>query len=398
VDEALIETQATRHRLKKTKARQGHRVQQEHEASQELVEVQKMAEAQNMAEAAHEAQQGSFNNENTKCIMCLYLMEMIERDVGFPQRDFYSDVYPSYSSRNANGAPGPASYMRNFGGAVSQPPGSYNPIPGPGYSFLEQSERLSTTAKVGSKAEVRAQAPVGAWTNAGDYSTISTPEENLHARMVEEQAAERAHDLKAREPAPVPTDMYSMYENAFEANSGVRSAKSVQRPSAMRSAQALNSGEFLSLLQTDEGAAIGATNSLRGRAEQQTQVHNEGKFIGGAASAMGLTVCRDGKKYCRPRLKQPGRRQLERRVTMQAVKSEYAEMQGMMARSLADTCSDMPTSFSFNCPIFISKLGPIAQQYLHDYDDEEICSDLKMCTYQQIKAPLKPFVMKMPMP
>ena len=312
-----------------------------------------------------------------KCIMCLYIMEMTERDVGFPQRDFYSDVYPSYSSRN-QGAPGPASYFRNFGGSVSQPPGAYNPIPGPGYSFLETMESTKN--------------PVGAWAHSEDFSTISTPSQNLRARRIAENAALMKHDddLKAEEGAG-RTDMYSMYENAFESQYARQNGKSSLRKSAAKWSEAigLNSGKFSSMLEESE-----STEDY----EPVPTAFVETGFAG-ALSALGFTVCRPGKKYCRPRMKQPGRRQLERRVMMQAIKSEYAEMEGLMKRSMMDTCENMPMAFKTNCKSMMTDdLTEIAEKYLHDYDDDEICTDLKYCTIKQLNVPQEPYVLKFPIP
>ena len=320
------------------------------------------------------------NQDAGKCIMCLYLMEMTERDVGFPQRDFYSDVYPSYSSRNP-GYPGPASYFRNFGGAVSQPPGSYNPIPGPGYSFLEQSETLKN--------------PVNAWSNYGDYSTISSPDQNLHSRLLLEEAVDAKHDERYEEKT-VP-NMDTLYEHAFESQYNLRghsrdsnSGKSSEnrRKTSIDDVLNLNSGS-ISMLEMSE------------KIDDEFAVPTafvETEFVGGAASAMGLTVCRPGKKYCRPKLKQPGRRQLERRVMMQAIKSEYATMQGMIQKSIMDTCSDMPTMFQFNCEPMLAKSEKIAKRYLHDYDDDEICTDLEFCSMKQLNVPQEPYVLKVPIP
>lgn len=347
----------------------------ETESSRESVDPQTSAKLANAAIGAAGGPfdpSASYNNDNTKCVMCLYIMEMTERDVGFPQRDFYSDVYPSYSSRN-QGSPGPASYFRNFGGAVSQPPGSYNPIPGPGYSFLEQAES--------------ARAPISAWTNYGDYSTISSPDQNLHTRYLEELAVDAKRDMRKHVK---DTDMYSMYNKAFETQYGVEDVerKSDTRGNLRKKIDEVTSlnGGMRSWIETGEGDDGVPTAFV------------ETEFIGSAAAAMGLTVCRPGKKYCRPRLKQPGRRQLERRVMMQAVQSEYATMSGLMQKSITDTCMDMPESFAFNCEPMISKLSEISEKYIHDYDDDEICTDLKFCSVKQLKVPREPYVLKIPLP
>lgn len=345
-----------------------------------IEDAEKSASFLETMERVSGSEAGYGSEPNVKCIMCLYLMEMTERDVGFPQRDFYSDAYPSYSSRNP-GSPGPASYFRNFGGAVSQAPGSYNPIPGPGYSFLEMSEKN----------------PTNAWSHYEDYSTLSTPAQNLHSRLLLEEALDAKHDQDlVRGPEKTVPDMETLYESAFESQYNLRGGGSSSRSSSKSNEKlaksindvlSLNSGTF-SMLEMDENNKDLVVPTA----------FVETKFVGGLASAMGLTVCRPGKKYCRPKLKQPGRRQLERRVMMQAIKSEYATMQGMIEKSIMDTCGDMPKSFAFNCGGMLSNAHEIAKRYLHDYDDDEICTDLEFCTMKMLNVPQEPYVLKVPIP
>ena len=72
-----------------------------------------------------------------------------------------------------------------------------------------------------------------------------------------------------------------------------------------------------SLLET--GTHAGASVHARARLAASAQARQT--FIGGAMAAMGLSLCRPGQKYCRPRLKQPGRRQLERRLKMNGIQA-----------------------------------------------------------------------------
>ena len=72
--------------------------------------------------------------------MCMYLMQTVARDVGFPTRDAYDDggSYPKYSQRQ-----GPVGYMNDLGGTD---PSLVNGGPaGPGVSFLQQNGALRRT-------------------------------------------------------------------------------------------------------------------------------------------------------------------------------------------------------------------------------------------------------------
>ena len=62
---------------------------------------------------------------------------------------------------------------------------------------------------------------------------------------------------------------------------------------------------------------------------------------------------------------------------MAGIKAEYLELEDIMFRSMTEICLDMPSSFQFICNEISPELPRIAQLYIHDYDDEEICSDIK---------------------
>ena len=75
-------------------------------------------------------------NRDVKCIMCMYFMQIISMDVGFPMRDVSSDnKYPKFAQNT------PVGYLSDLGGADAS---LLSPFPaGPGYNFLENSEHVS---------------------------------------------------------------------------------------------------------------------------------------------------------------------------------------------------------------------------------------------------------------
>ena len=65
-------------------------------------------------------------------------------------------------------------------------------------------------------------------------------------------------------------------------------------------------------------------------------------------------------------------------------------MQGMIQKSIMDTCSDMPALFNFNCQPMLKNSEKI-ETYCR-YDDDEICTDLEFCSMKQLNVPQEPYV------
>ena len=53
----------------------------------------------------------------------------------------------------------------------------------------------------------------------------------------------------------------------------------------------------------------------------------------------------------------------------------------MMTDALGDVCSEhnMPESWGGFCKAFGAQTADVASLYLHDYDNEEICTSIGMC-------------------
>ena len=65
-----------------------------------------------------------------------------------------------------------------------------------------------------------------------------------------------------------------------------------------------------------------------------------------------------------------------------------------MADSLERICkTKLPTIFQESCSTFGEHLEEISEFYLHDYNDQEICSDIGFCEPKDLGIPRKPTVM-----
>jgi len=104
-----------------------------------------------------------------------------------------------------------------------------------------------------------------------------------------------------------------------------------------------------------------------------------------AKRAAGFMTCRPSMKYCRPRIFQMGARAAQRRLRMQAEAREQLGMQAAMIDELNKHCyKHLPQAFRQYCSKVSSKIMVVAGEMLHDYSDDEICSDIDMCSSKEL--------------
>ena len=92
--------------------------------------------------------------------------------------------------------------------------------------------------------------------------------------------------------------------------------------------------------------------------------------------------CRPPMSFCRKALQRHSKRHAELKARIGQGLQELGRTKDMMKTSIAETCGKrMPKSMASYCSDFKSdaKLGKIADRYLHDYSDDEICADLGKC-------------------
>lgn len=428
------------------------------------------------------------DGQDTRCSMCVYYMEMIERDVGFPQRTSTMDSYPSYGGETDY--QGPGAYFKGVTGRTPPVDNMAEPVPGPGfvYSFLELASKSG-----GAKAAVRrllgrARGPADSWDAAGDYSNTMSEGDNLRERLrdevVNEPREEATYEQERVAPAKPLEQLYSEEERrggddaipldavdpavAQEEAQQQQQVKQQQQPSAnpaldaqrrkaeawmkehpeagqgaagpalletQASAKARAAEEkdpfasassydpshdpFLGMrpedtserrqvaraagIEEEEEAATPRRESPERQERQratgflETQARVKRGIFGSAMQmgkqAIGMSVCRDGVENCRPMLRQDGRRALERRARIQTRDAEFSRTRASMEDSLRSVCNDAPKRFQKHCLDVYEHLDTVVDMYLHDYDDEEICSDIQMCVPSKLGIPQKPRVM-----
>lgn len=106
---------------------------------------------------------------------------------------------------------------------------------------------------------------------------------------------------------------------------------------------------------------------------------------------LGFMVCRPGTKYCRPKLLQMGARAAQRKLRMQSAAREQQDMQGAMIQELEGHCQEhLPEAYRVFCGTVSQKIIEVAGEMIHDYSDDEICSDIGMCDNEALGIPGEP--------
>ena len=125
------------------------------------------------------------------CVMCVYVMERLERDIGFPGKDL-TGSNEGYSSNGDGTYPGPASYDISNSGLGNNAANALpinSQLPGPGFSsgmFLETKEKVTN--------------PVEASEDFKDYETLIPNKQNLEQRLKNDYNMEpRERALRASE-------------------------------------------------------------------------------------------------------------------------------------------------------------------------------------------------------
>ena len=98
-------------------------------------------------------------------------------------------------------------------------------------------------------------------------------------------------------------------------------------------------------------------------------------------AAMGVGInCPDGMPFCRKALRRIGKRSLARRERRDAKNQEMSETMASVDVVIQDLKKDTRYFGSMELQTFQQSIQKIVSEYLHDYSDEEICSDIGMCS------------------
>ena len=344
------------------------------------------------------------------CIMCLYFMERLEQKVGNPSHDLHGN--DESTSTSGSTYPGPAGYER---GAVESQP-QYSPIPGPGYSS-------------GSLLQIGEKNPAPPASNPNDYQTLISNDNNLKQRLRanynnepkerrknSEEEAQTTHlveDLKSmgvgdvqfldtgalaqdRVGAGVPASksaLVSMQE--ADATTTVDPTAAQKTTNALAAEYDAAHDPYLGLRPEDQQQAPPTTALLELRAKQKRAKSTAKGFVAslasvaggmaaGAAASLGAGInCPEGMPFCRKALRRVGRRSLSRRERRAVKNKEMSDTMNMMQDAVDEMRKDVAKYGGSELNTFSSQLQKIASEYLHDYSDEEICSDINMCSVGQ---------------
>jgi hypothetical protein len=319
--------------------------------------------------------------------------------------------------------PGPASYEK--GAVESQPQNS--PIPGPGYSS-------GALLQVSSTEKTKDPMPPSARPN--DYQTLISNNQNLKIRMArnfhdEDQDAKnnflkktapenkklvdelmsmgvkpsdvqfldtgalsgaavggglaaasagglRGHDTATSAIDTIQERTEAEYQEASSASSKTEKALAAEYDAAHDPYLGLrpeDSEKPVSMLEKSE------KNMAKGMFPSSIPTSSVASGVAGGAAAMGMGInCPDGMPFCRKALRRIGKRSLARRERREAKNAEMSETLASVDLVIQELRKDTMYYGAMEFQQFQMQIQKIVSEYLHDYSDEEICSDIGMCT------------------
>lgn len=238
------------------------------------------------AEAAAQVGEINTDGKDASCAMCIYYMEMLEREVGFPSRTYWSDSYPSYSG--VQDYAGPGAYFKGVTGRTPPVDHMADPVPGPGfvYSFLQlASERLGHGSARGARTARRllSRNPADPWVAGGDYAFIGTESQNLKQRLAAEVEAEpREEATYQREVHMQPKPLAELYAAAGQhGDSPPQAGAAVRGPDDPAMYRQIGRGAG----QADEQAAALANFQAGNGVEQGRPIQEQDGLSGQRAAA-----------------------------------------------------------------------------------------------------------------
>jgi len=315
------------------------------------------------------------------CVMCVYIMERMEREVGFPGKDL-SGSNEGYSSNGEATYPGPAAYAisdNGLGTSSTEALPANSPLPGPGYSsgmFLETGERIGAQTQQKTKQHMRTRSPVDPSQDFKDYETLVPNKVNLEQRLKNDYNMEpRERLLKVKETEMLETARNSMADNGMGHVTFIDTAK-VPKDEVGTGKPIQDSPRLSAMSQESDMSQI---------AEKGTFIEtSEGKSVSSAASV--ASHCPDGMPYCRKPLKRLGRRGLIREQDRNNQQLQFANAYTDMDKACKGMLQDFPSKYSKYVQSVQMNLPQVAKEYMHDYSNEEICVDIGMCVQKQVRV------------
>ena len=331
------------------------------------------------------------------CVMCVYVMERLERDIGFPGKDL-TGSNEGYSSNGDGTYPGPASYDISNSGLGNNAANALpinSPLPGPGFSsgmFLETKEKVTN--------------PVEASEDFKDYETLIPNKQNLEQRLKNDYNMEpRERALRASETTLLENERRTL------ASKGIQNVRFIDTSKAPRdqigtgkplqdtvqlTAYSMDNTKTMknlpqgnNFLETSEEKGFpSVSGALSSAANAAGSVASAAAGVAGAVAghAMSNIHCPDGMPYCRKPLKRLGRRGLIREQDRNNKQLQFANTYTEMGKACKSMLKEFPAKYTKYVQNIQQNLPQVAKEYLHDYSNEEICVDVGMCVQKQVRV------------
>ncbi len=323
------------------------------------------------------------------CVMCVYVMERLERDIGFPGKDL-SGSSEGYSSNSDSTYPGPASYDisdSGLGNSAANPLPANSPMPGPGFSsgmFLQMKEKVTN--------------PVDASQDFKDYETLLPNKQNLEERLKNDYNMEpRERALKASETTLLENERRTLAKQGIEhvrfidtskapkdeVGTGIPLQDAPQLTAyTLKNSNAAQGAERGSFLETSEAKGLPSLGDAMYSAAGAA-VNVAGAMAKGAISNLH---CPEGMPYCRKPLKRLGQRGLIREQERNNKQLQFANTYYEMGKACKGMLKEFPAKYTRYVQNIQQNLPQVAKEYLHDYSNEEICVDIGMCVQKQVRV------------
>ena len=330
--------------------------------------------------------------------MCVYIMEKMEREVGFPGKDL-SGGNEGYSSNGEATYPGPAAYAisdNGLGTSSTESLPANSPLPGPGYSsgmFLETGEKIGAQAKQKTKQRMRTRNPVDPSQDFKDYETLVPNKVNLEQRLRNDYNMEpRERSLKAKEMAMLEGVRNRVAGNDMEHVTFIDTSK-VPKDEVGTGKPIQDSPRLSAMSQESDMTQIAEKGTFIETSEAQKFPTVEGALSTAASvasamagNAMSNSHCPDGMPYCRKPLKRLGRRGLIREQDRNNQQLQFANAYTDMNKACKGMLQEFPSKYTKYVQNVQMNLPQVAKEYMHDYSNEEICVDIGMCVQKQVRV------------
>eukprot|EP00753_Platysulcus_tardus_P007383 PLAT15166.1.p1 GENE.PLAT15166.1~~PLAT15166.1.p1 ORF type:complete len:634 (+),score=266.13 PLAT15166.1:41-1942(+) len=324
--------------------------------------------------AAHSVGEDSASSNGAiiGCGVCQFLMEEMELATGYANSDLQSDGNSPYLPRAWTGYPGPAAYFQDAAGRAPFARDSYSALPGPGYAWLQMASR---TSKLLSDEQDELHQRLLAEADAVATADVPNTGTGMPAMAAAAAGTPAAAAAAFIQPMPLTTASAELSAETLPSMVAMRDGWHVAVDSAAASARAAASRHAAL---PDAQLFEGAMRFVELSAAERSAMAAHSRFVGGlAARASG---CRSPKMFCRAKLHRQRGYGQKRNMRRVATDAKYAAVKASFNHALIESCARrVPSGLRHFCDVFAKGLNTAADEYIHDYDDDDICTDIGMC-------------------